>query len=615
MSNRPIDRECIASALSSELTPKRQRPKQADVQTTVSASVTLYLIFLCAGATTLWWWLADILLAGSTRTFVSYAAAALLFPCVFHFFGRGVDIALSLRGRRRTLETLQPGDKSFDNARCLVVTVDLFDIKSQVDATFCQLLMNERRCGCDNLGFCILSDWKDATEAMSPDDLEVLRYAVDRFSEMNMQRVRCGRTPLAFVHRRRIWSPSEKCWMGRERKRGKIEDFNRYLIHGESSPFVAIVGDVEALRRTEYVIVLDSDTELLPDAADCLLRTIAHPSQSVRHDRDGRLIGGHCVIQPLMLAVAGNARTLFERHGQWEMGVEPPSSPFNLFQDHFGAGSFYGKGIYAVRAFAEAVEDKIPPGAVLSHDVIEGCFANSAASSNVCFAERVPLTFLAQCRRRERWWRGDLQNLSFVFRSLRAWLTKAPEKTLSLLAHWKIIDNARRCLNHLADFLVIVISATSSGVPIGLYLVTILMWSPRIAGMLIALISRRLCRVDIRETLFAAIFEIMTIPLNAWQCLRVVGVTSVRMFVTRTKLLDWVTYRDSNTLEDRSLQYVYIHMWPCPVAAVSIFLNALSSGGVHTIHALLLAVWGLAPFVAWYVSRPFDASDDVFTIS
>jgi hypothetical protein len=55
--------------------------------------------------------------------------------------------------------------------------------------------------------------------------------------------------------------------MGRERKRGKLADFNRFLRGGSPSGFSEIVGETTVLPPIRYVITLDTDTQLPREAA------------------------------------------------------------------------------------------------------------------------------------------------------------------------------------------------------------------------------------------------------------------------------------------------------------------------------------------------------------
>ena len=60
--------------------------------------------------------------------------------------------------------------------------------------------------------------------------------------------------PFFLLHRPRRWNPSERVWMGYERKRGKLADLNALLREGSRAPpaerFVLVVGDLSALAAT-----------------------------------------------------------------------------------------------------------------------------------------------------------------------------------------------------------------------------------------------------------------------------------------------------------------------------------------------------------------------------
>ena len=72
-------------------------------------------------------------------------------------------------------------------------------------------------------------------------------------------------------------TPGEGLWMGYERKRGKLTEFNALLRGGSSECFSEIVGDTSILPAIKYVITLDTDTQLPRDAARQLVGTMAHP--------------------------------------------------------------------------------------------------------------------------------------------------------------------------------------------------------------------------------------------------------------------------------------------------------------------------------------------------
>ena len=74
----------------------------------------------------------------------------------------------------------------------------------------------------------------------------------------------------------------------------------------------------------------------------------------------------------------GTIRSMYAKmHGN-EPGTDPYTRAISdVYQDLFGEGSFIGKGIYDVDAFEKALKNRFPENRILSHDLLEGCYARS----------------------------------------------------------------------------------------------------------------------------------------------------------------------------------------------------------------------------------------------
>src|SRR3546814_7605317 len=87
--------------------------------------------------------------------------------------------------------------------------------------------------------------------------------------------------------------------MGWERKRGKLEQFNAYILHGISTPFSVTAGRIDTLRKCRFVVTADSDTRLPPGVVRRLVGTLAHPLNKARFDpASGQVERGYTIIQP-----------------------------------------------------------------------------------------------------------------------------------------------------------------------------------------------------------------------------------------------------------------------------------------------------------------------------
>jgi hypothetical protein len=111
----------------------------------------------------------------------------------------------------------------------------------------------------------------------------------------------------------------------------------------------------------------------------------------------------------------GANRSRYARLYGSEPGIDPYTrSVSDVYQDLFGEGSFIGKGIYDVDAFEHACKGRFPDNCILSHDLLEGCYARSGLLSDVLLYEDYPASYASDVRRHERWIRGDWQIASWL---------------------------------------------------------------------------------------------------------------------------------------------------------------------------------------------------------
>src|SRR4030095_13847602 len=99
-----------------------------------------------------------------------------------------------------------------------------------------------------NLCFALLADFTDAEESEMPEDDDLLGLAIKGIEQLN---ARYG--VFSLFYRTRTWCESQRRWIGWERKRGKLEDLNRFL-NGENVERLTHSGP--ALPTIRYVITL-----------------------------------------------------------------------------------------------------------------------------------------------------------------------------------------------------------------------------------------------------------------------------------------------------------------------------------------------------------------------
>ena len=117
-----------------------------------------------------------------------------------------------------------------------------------------------------------------------PQDATLQDAALNGIAQLNQRYGTENAARFHLFHRQRLWNPSEEKWMGWERKRGKLEEFNRLVTGSGPTTFVVQTADEALLRRIRYVITLDSDTQLPRDVARKLVGAAVHPLNRPRFD-------------------------------------------------------------------------------------------------------------------------------------------------------------------------------------------------------------------------------------------------------------------------------------------------------------------------------------------
>ncbi len=503
----------------------------------------------------------------------------------------------------------------------LVVVPCLLRQPGDVDALCESLLVRSLANRDPGLGFALLTDLGDAPSAELVSDAAILARAAQVISQLND---RHGRH-FVLLHRPRLWNHAEGVWMGRERKRGKLEDLNRLLHTGARAPFSHLLGAEELLTGVQSVIVLDTDTRLPRDAARDLVATISHPLNRPRIDAaSGLVTGGYGLIQPrVAISLASARRSWYASLWASEAGIDPYTRTVSdVYQDLFHAGSFIGKGIYDLAAFEAAVGGRFPEEAILSHDLLEGSYAGCGLASDILVIEDHPTRYLADVARRERWIRGDWQLLPWLGRAVPTPGGRR-RNPLDALARWKVADNLRRSL--VAPLaLALLFASWTMGSPetaVTLSLGLLFAWLlPVLLGMLCALPPRpevqlmphlvRIARDGARGAV-QIVYELAVLPFEAATWLDAICRTLWRLTVSRRRLLAWQTSTDAERLASGGFIAIMATMAIAPLCGLgALGLAALRPDLVPAIVPFALA-WLAAPAVAWFLSRPRKAPDVV----
>ena len=491
-----------------------------------------------------------------------------------------------------------------------------------------------------NLHFGLLTDFRDATVENLAEDEPLLQLADDRIGALNEKyrsREAGGASADTFFlfHRPRRWNGQEQLWMGYERKRGKLADLNSLLRGGSSDCFSRIVGGTEVLANIKYVITLDTDTQLPRDAARQFVGTMAHPLNRPAFDEYRQVVAeGYGILQPrVAVSLPGTNRSRYARLFGSEPGIDPYTRAVSdVYQDVFGEGSFVGKGIYDVDAFEQSLRGRLPENRILSHDLLEGCYARAALLSDVQLYEDYPARYRADVNRRHRWIRGDWQIASWLLARVpghRADPAGArPKNPLSALSQWKIFDNLRRSLVPAALLLLLLLGWTmlSPAWFWTLVVMGIILIPPLIAAMLDLfrkpedmLLAQHLAATlrSVGGQLAQALFTFACLPYEAYFGLDAILRTNWRILVTRRKLLEWTASEGTGNTDadDRNgLLASYRAMWIAPFTAIGV-ATCLADSVPGTLAAAgpIIFLWAISPAIAWWLSLPLVRRDAQLT--
>ena len=486
-----------------------------------------------------------------------------------------------------------------------------------------------------NIFFALLTDFVDAPERKQSGDDALLTQASAAIRRLNETYSEDRPCIFYLFHRPRVWNPLERVWMGYERKRGKLEQFNILLRGGEQSAFSEIVGDVSILGSIKYVITLDTDTQLPRDAARTLIGNIAHPlNRAVYDKKKGRIVKGYAILQPrVSISMTSAGQSLFTRLFAGELGIDPYTRQVSdVYQDIFGEGSFIGKGIYDVDAFRQAVDGRFPENLILSHDLLESGYARSALVTDVDLIEEHPASYAMETSRRHRWIRGDWQlafwllprvpgpPIPFTSNESNKSKTKQQPNPLSALSVWKIFDNLRRSLVA-PSLLALLAGGWLFGPGVGwiwTLLVAGVVFLPALLGTVIDFIRKpkesdwlvhlMLTSKSAGRPLVLALLTFIFLPYDTLICLDAILRSGVRMLFTRRGLLLWQLRSYANRNVRHTLTDFYMEMRVSPVLAVLLAFSLWQTRWEEWFFwAPILLLWLMSPVVGWWISRPLSS--------
>ena len=563
---------------------------------------------------------------GATPLQISVAGLLLVLPAVTIATGlTNWLITKSIRPRQLSKIDFENGIPEKCATMVIIPTLlsDLEDIETLVH----QLRLHYLRNLDENIFFGLLTDFKDAPQKDMPDDAHLLAATQEGINELNRAYASKSVSRFYLFHRERHWNPREERWMGWERKRGKIHDFNQLLLNGENNFFTVKIGDLQNLPEIKYVITLDADTLLPMDSARRLIGTIAHPLNQAGFDPDtGAIVAGYTILQPRteIHPVSAN-RSPFTRVFSGDTGLDLYTlAVSDVYQDLFGEGIYVGKGIYDVKAFERSLQGVAPENAILSHDLFEGVHGRTSLVTDIVLIEHYPPNYFVQVQRTHRWVRGDWQLLPWLFPKVPSTSGERIPNRLSIIDRWKIVDNLRRSLVPPALLLLIILGwLWLPAAPVWMLVSLVALGTSFITGLFdttILLIRRETlgrALYSLRDSALRWSMAVAYLPYEGLLMVDAITSTFYRMVVSKKHLLRWTTstqtrYLFSYNLSDRLIRRELLFALAF-TASLALLIWLLNPAELLIAIPLLLA-WLISPELAFFISQPIRQKPSQITM-
>ncbi|HEX9893318.1 MAG TPA: glucoamylase family protein [Gemmatimonadales bacterium] len=524
-------------------------------------------------------------------------------------------MATQLRLPRR-LPRLDPASGVPPGDRSVVVVPTLLQTREDLEEVLGGMERNFHGNEVPGLNFVLLTDFRDAAAREEPGDTDLLARAAAGITDLNARLA--GKRPVFhLVHRGRQWNPAERCWMGWERKRGKLVEFNRLVLGAGDTTLRVEVGSLEQLQQARFAITLDADTVLPHGTAARLIATLAHPLNRPELDPSGRVTAGYSVLQPRVATTPASAtQSRFAEAFQGDNGLDLYDRVVSdVYQDLFDQGVFAGKGIYEIAAFERTVRGRVPPNALLSHDLFEGILGRTGYVSDVVLLEDLPAHPVGYFRRLHRWVRGDWQLLPWLGSRVPSEDGTPQATSIGALGRWMMLDNLRRSLLPPAFLLLLLLGWTLlpgaawrwtlAGIGLlampvlfevgsaGLTLATTRSWRRTVDGLMAGWRAAGRWLIDVVFLAHQTLVVADAIARTLW-----------RLAVTRRHLLEWTTFAHTARALTSGAGTTRAMAGSAALALVAAGLVLLLRPPALPVAAPLLLAWLAAPGIAIALSRP-----------
>ena len=462
-----------------------------------------------------------------------------------------------------------------------------------------------------NIYFTLLADCSQSNKKEEPYDQEIIEEGKKQTEKLN-KKYENDIPIFQFIYRKREWNTSEQSYLGWERKRGMLNQFNEYLLGNIKDPF--LYNTIEQYKqekniqfpKIKYIITLDADTDLILNTAHELIGAMSHILNKPEIDEQKNIVtNGYGIMQPRVgINLDISLKTTFTKIFAGTGGIDNYTNAISdIYQDNFKEGIFTGKGIYDLQTYSKVLNKEIPENTILSHDLLEGCYLRCGLVSDIILMDGYPTKYNSFMNRLSRWIRGDWQIIN--------WLKN---KKLNTLSKYKILDNLRRSLFEISIIISMIYTAiimqNKIKVTIINTILSLIVIIPQILELLNKLIFKKEGEQEqqtytkkitgIKGIILRAILTLGCLPYKAYISIKAITKTIYRKLISKKHLLEWTTSEEAEKQAKTDLASYYKQMLTNVIAGII----AITLSYKNNILGIILGIlWIITPLIMQKISK------------
>ena len=509
----------------------------------------------------------------------------------------------------------------------MIIVPTILKSKENVEELFDKLEVYYLANKSENMYFTLLGDCTCSSKELEEFDEEIIRTGKEKIQKLN-EKYRANENIFNFIYRKRLWNSKENSFLGWERKRGLILEFNCFLLGKKENTFKYNSFLGKRLPDIKYIITLDSDTNLVLDSGKELIGAMAHILNKPVVDKNRNVvIEGYGIMQPRIgVDIDSSRKTIFTKIYAGMGGIDSYSGAISdLYQDNFGEGTFTGKGIYDLHVFNKVLENAIPENTVLSHDLLEGIYTRCGLMTDVILLDSYPTKYNSYITRLTRWIRGDWQIISWLNDKIIDKRKNKINNPIGELGKFKILDNLRRSLLETTQITSLIIIFLANSKKTLLFYVIIFL--SIFIDLIIEFINTIVFKKEgikkqssfenklpgLKLSLVRAVVNFSSIIYKVVVSLKAVLTTLYRVIKTKEHLLEWTTAEEAEQGAKESIGCFLKEMWINVLSGIVLLIICVTNFNLGIFVTSIL--WIISPYICYLISKKEEKQELFETLS